>query len=115
MHRHFIRRRTATYVGHAGHSRGRGHWDSRGRRLDDGDHGRSGLDGASRARHDLRTAAGDHNVGGAVHGLLPNGGRGDGSRSLDGTNGSLKLSVGDLADGLKSSHDGAGSESSEGE
>jgi hypothetical protein len=54
-------------------------------------------------------------VFGAVDGLLLSGGRGDGSSRLDGTSGSLDLSIVDLANGLKGSHNGAGSESSENE
>ena len=49
----------------------------------------------------------------AVDGLLLDGGRGDGSSSLDGTGGDLDLTIGNLASGLKSSHDGAGAKGSE--
>ncbi len=70
---------------------------------------------ASWARHNLRSAAGDHNVLCAVDGLLLDGGRGDGSSSLDGTSGDLDLTIGDLAGGLESSHNGAGAKGSESE
>ena len=70
---------------------------------------------ASRAGNNLRTAAGDHNVLGAVDGLLLDGGRGDGGCWRSSAGRGLNLTVDNLADSLLRSHDGASAEGSEDE
>ncbi len=72
---------------------------------------------ASWAGDNLRTAAGDHDVLGAVDGLLLDWGRSDGRwRWGDSSSGSLELAIGDLGSWLfDTGHDGAGAKGSEDE